>query len=433
MSDKWVEEICGPQNDIMSRVLGYNGSKKYIHRDEWKEEKIYEEFDDKLEKDLEDYRTMLENEHREFEEKINNNNGFIDEKTLGSALIEMISYQSTESSVNLKIEGFQNNPNNTIDFCIIKNEIDIIRDIYLEIYLGESIFELSLEQKYALIDTKISLNVGSRRIIYSSILDCIFFNIISGRNIKENDNVIQIPIFNFDTFELEPNKKIGLYVLALALNIDVHLHFDIFNSCLRNFKYKLLVNGTVIHDRIDLFNKIRYSNKEYMRLNSQYIKYHASNNNYICKMFINHVVKCILIYFAPDASLPKEYESTNNITDDNTDNMSSVKSIKISTNNKIILDFEGDDLLDFEIFGIKIYLLPLCKEFSDWERIYECFKKVHKKISVYGINFSMLSKASLEVKLDDYLQNNNTILVLSAIYFDAVRFWNGMLVGLIPN
>jgi hypothetical protein len=111
------------------------------------------------------------------------------------------------------------------------------------------------------------------------------------------------------------------------------------------------------------------------------------------KIKFDHIIKAILIYFSTQTEMTDESKPL-------------IQSIMLSgkdgNKDRDIMEFNTDDILDFEIFGIKIYILPLCKEFSDWERIYETFRNpdnVLKKLSSSGINFKIISRIAGNIYL----------------------------------
>jgi hypothetical protein len=302
-------------------------------------------------------------------------------------------------------------------YKIPRNMIDILKDIYLEIELDDSLFELSSEQKYELFDTYVNLCCGGKLVTSNKILSCIFSNIISGRNIKYDNNIIQIPLFNFDTFVCQFYDIIGLPVVALIYH-DIEIQIPIIKQSIKKFKYKIVANGFVCSTAIR--NKIldtigKCTTIECVMIESQNEVYNVKSSTQKNILYFNHIIKCILVYFIPEKDTYADQDFSPNI-----------ESIKLHTRYKEILDFVADDLLDIEIFGIKIYLIPLCKEFSDWERIHECFKKVHKNISVSGINFSRLDEISIELNLNISSGYN---IVYNALNLNSCAIVHGMMVN----
>jgi hypothetical protein len=78
----------------------------------------------------------------------------------------------------------------------------------------------------------------------------------------------------------------------------------------------------------------------------------VNNNTTKYKLSFDRVVKYILIYFTPSENV--DFWQMN-------ENYPYVCKATLYLNGKNTLEFENEDLLDFEIFGIKVYLLPLCK------------------------------------------------------------------------
>jgi hypothetical protein len=54
-----------------------------------------------------------------------------------------------------------------------------------------------------------------------------------------------------------------------------------------------------------------------------------------------------------------------------------------------------DDLLYFNTFGIKIYIVPFCKEFTSWKNIYCCFS------DSFNYKLKCVNVHDLEIECDD--------------------------------
>ena len=161
------------------------------------------------------------------------------------------------------------------------------------------------------------------------------------------------------------------------------------NNKIKHFNYKLIVNGLVYNNKER--RHLAITLYEHILLQNQHDNNPILDNNKY-KLWLNHIVKYIMIYFTPTKDI-NFWQMT--------ENYPLINKVSLHINNSELLEFENEDLLDFEIFGIKIYMLPLCKEFSDFENINETFKNPLKLLSSSGINFSCIDEAYFEIDLEN--------------------------------
>ena len=271
-------------------------------------------------------------------------------------------------------------------------------------------------------------------------ITCIFNQLCSGKNIKQDNNIIIIPLFNFDTFidnkgivynhqDHKPTifdnnlpekyKYNGLPAILLIYHY-IQICIEMTDQYIKTLKFSIICNGNnynVDHIKYHLkYNVIGYDLKPY-------ISFLLMENNIIRekintkhKLDLNYITKAILIYFSP-----LSYQSN--------DQIPIIEKIILSSKEIDLLYFEANDLLDIEIFGIKIYVLPLSKEFSDWEHIRETLDStgnVLKKLSSSGINFSVINDLYLNIFFYNDLESNNYITNICGINLNILRIGRGM-------
>jgi hypothetical protein len=375
--------------------------------DRWNEDLMIE---DNLEKELEEFREYEEDEQREFEHNIYYNSGISDiiSNDFICAKSPHEGYQDIRngidmSNISLKIGGYKPiKHDGDVDFCFdFYNSMNFITDIYLEIKMPESFLDLTEKQKYVLLDTLITLNISKKQINRSYMLSCIFNQICSGRNIKQHNNIIQIPIFNFDTFKTKINK--GFPTRQCKSVHSVFLTIKIYEyEYLKNLNFSLIVNGIVV----DSYMKKQDMNNKFLVLSSEHDHWEVSKRYYDTEELfsakyeiyfncIDFVAKCILFYYIPDLH----------------DDAPEIHSIKLLSDNKEIISYDVNELLNFEIFDIKIYCVPLCKEFSNFEQIHKLFQNNCKNISSNGIIFSKLGKKiEMQINFDKLSQGGHNII-----------------------
>jgi hypothetical protein len=371
----------------------------------WKKDIIE---NDMIEKELEEFRNYEENEQRDFENNVYYNteipDDFIYEKNTGDGIIDIINGMDT-SNVSLKY-GCRKISEYFREFYFDARTMNFITDIYLEVVMPESSLDLSEKQKYALFVTFVTFGTKNNTIEFNTVLSCIFNQICSGRNIKQNNNIIQIPIFNFDTL------RTGFHLGLPVDTYDNHQHiinltFYNGHEYLKDFEFSIIVNGIIANNTIrNQSGKDIKNNNKFLILAGQWSHWKVSElfygklvSNYRIMSGKSSIVKCISFCHIPNF----QYDEPE------------INSVSLISDKKEIIRFDINELLDFNIFGVKIYCMPLCKEFSDWNEIYRLFKNNH--ISSDGLDFSKLGEnIELQINFDKPSQMDD-ILIYCGIGF----------------
>jgi hypothetical protein len=379
------------QNIFFAKLLNdSNKTGTYINRNQWKEEILYN--DDLINDDLEE--SLNDN-------ILNYDNNFIEERNINEGVFDLfLGYKV--SNVSMKFEPktkTKTKTKNQYKFEILRC-FDVITDIYLEIELDNSLYELTTIEKYSILKAKMEFTIGGSIIETSQLLTCIFNQICNGYNIKEDNNIIQIPIYNFNTlidktYNIKGFPSIAVQWCALYFTLCI-------DDNIKHFNYKLVVNGLVYKNKERRW--LAQKNHEYIVLQNQENSYEI-NNNVLFKLCFNHIIKYILVYFSPIDNINclqmnEDYPLINKAT--------------LYVNDENTLEFEGEDLLDFEVFGIKIYMLPFCEELSNFENIYKTFQNPLKILSSSGINFSCLGKVSIGIDFDNISINKYKINIIGS-------------------
>ena len=372
-----------------------------------------------LEKELELSRNNLENEKLEFEKNLILDNktmledDFIREDEYNKLYDLIISKEDVKYAPtffyidNPKINGNQTKYN----FTITRNA-DTYTSIYLELHFDRYFDDLSTKDKYTLLNANVTLEIGGSEIITLNLLTCIFYSICHGGNIKQENNSIQIELFNFNTLINDFYRKTphGIPIISLQYHeIRINISLD---KPIDNINMKLLING--IFQDTSLRRDLCVNQHEFLIFtNNKIINKNDTNNIHIDYFY----TKFFLIYFIPNDDyiddlfieypeitdtylMKKQYKNTNEIT-------------KWST----------DDILSFEIFGIKIYVLPMSRDLSTWEYIAETMKDPLNKMSLNNIRYTGYESYYLDI--DTTIDESFNIMV-NEIKPNILNISNGM-------
>lgn len=382
--------------DIRNRIFSSFLKNKDKYDLNWME-KINDE--SSLERELEIEKNNLENNKINFENEISILNKTDLEKDFIEAdqynkLIDLVFNENIINHVSTFYYCYPNIKETNI-FKITRNA-DTITKIYLELEF-DSIFEdISLSDKLNLLDGKVKLIIGGVEIFTCSILTCIFNAICTGHNIKCNNNIIQIPLFIFNTL-IDFNIP-GLPLISLKYH-EVEISIKLKNK-IENMTWKLLVHGIYLRDskRTDL---VKFINEFIIFQNSIY---QQKIIDYLQKINIKYFhTKFILVYFTPIENRDDLFNEYPEI-------------IEASLTTKKNIFWDSDNILSFEIFGIKIYVLPLSKDMSTWEKIQESLTNPIEKMSFNDIaDYDIF--LNIEITLSDnfYITVNEIVPNILAI------------------
>jgi len=400
----------------LESFIGKNGKKIEIR--EWKE-KIFEELSFDLEKELEKSNEQLERLNSDFEENLKYNervnNELIDtelswkdavENTINGEDIVDYSFEINEyvaSKVKYATEKSQIDGKRAV-FTITKL-VDSIKNIFLQIELPNEFEELSISEKMKILNTTCQLEIGGILIDNKDIINCLFLQICNGERIYHQDKIVQIPLFDFSTFQNNGN-YLGLPLIALQFHsIKVILHN------IPDYKISLIVNGFLLKNQIR--RELSLNEQYYLTvLTSSYLSY-ACKSSY--NLGFNWISKFFLIYFEPKYRENQE---------DFISNYPELENVELYLNNILYHRFEEDDILSMEIFGIKIYILPLSEEVSTFEKISETFSDPLKYLTISSINCSRIDK--IELKYNALNDSEDNIIHIKNICFNFYHIRNGM-------
>lgn len=359
--------------------------------------------------------------------------------------LENFVYDPTMNSQNIiyDLESKQ-----TQEIMILRN-YDVLSKIYLEAEFDEfqTFNDLSLVDKYDLLNTKISLYIGNNLIHESNILAGIFCLISSGLNLKNDSNKIQFPIIDFTmmktmksfsdesifykidfhnlrnlkevtdlllddlnkkNFDSDNNKNLGLRddekgLFLVGLNYSaVKIQINFLNdNVFKNIKFKLIAQGKFLSS--EKRNDVAFCAHENLFLCSQF---KIANDIYTLQdKECGNFIKAIILYFIPTNTDYVEYPR--------------IKFIRIRCNwtfDKQLLNenetmYCAEDLLEMDIFDINFLVLPLSKDFSSWKNINNALTEPQKYMSndmfcVYN-NFTV--EIEYENKPDDFILHYNLL------------------------
>lgn len=381
------------ERKLLTQLL--NKECKYNKKDDWEELFITE---NNLERELENHRFQMENEQNEFEKNMrtNINPDFFEETTndyiydLGLGKIQILEpdyllsesrggkiYSFSKCGLELKEVRFT-----------LTNGMDVVNKIYLELELDFD--ELSKEEKVLfLMNTTIELRIGGSTIDKGLLLSLLFYQICSGEKINYKDGKIQIPIYNFNSFTNNSTNVSGLPLIGLCYSL---VCFYIRTPLkLKRSEMRLIVIGNCYENTIRR-NLVNYGNRSsFLMIQNQYTGADKCQPGFQCKhrLNYNHIVKCILFYFSSE---------DDDIISPN------IETVKISHNKYSPIVYNEDEILSFEIFDIKIYLVPFSKDFSSWEKINETLSNP-KDMLIEGTSFGRLDTSTIEIETDERMDD----------------------------
>jgi hypothetical protein len=364
MNEDYLETT--PSHDFIIKMF----NSKYIKRDDWKEQKyLNNDFDD--------------NDYNDYNDGISNNN---------------------YNDVQLMLEPCLYSDKKYCKFQLDDYSIDVIDNIYLEMDAP------NFENKYDLLQMVIKLSVGGSVIYDSTLLTCIFNQIASSKNIEEYEDKIRIPILNFDTYYDKKHDMRGFPIKHLQWHaVKIILYYP------NNDLFRLIINGKQYeNDIMIMIRNNRYDN--IVLINTIFKEELNKLNKYI--LSLNLINKFILIFIEEN-----EYNEENIFT-----YTPIINKIILNCDKQDVLDFTDDDLLDIEIFGIKIYVLPMCSEFSDWESIREVYRNPIKNLTGNGINFSKIDNTYLQIEFENnYYNKDNYKINFISVSLNITRMMSGMM------
>lgn len=435
MGDIWLKAAYGAQNEYIKDFLKKKPRKDcYASKEERIKEKEYELLEDDLEKELEMSRIQMECEVNDFEKSLNKKdkldyNEFLNENSFADTVNQLLWHENKYMDYTTKFD--LNKVTEEKDNMIQKYEskitlnMDIINNIFLEIELDESFTDLTSEEKYAILDSDVELVIGGSTIDKSKILSCLFIQLCSGQKINEKENRIQIPIYDFNSLWFtskngEKEKYGNLKGLPLISMIFSQLKINLFvPKILNKFKMNLVLHGKII-DAIDRSNLVRGQDLQFIIFQNKILEHKEKYYNNI-KLNFNNLSKFMLIYFKP-----KVFTNTNFW--DLSLEYPELEYAKLVFHGLSIfsLDFsdKDDEILSFEFFGIKIYLLPYSNDIDTWEKIKESFENIYENFNHNFINFSRLDHVKLNLDISGNKENFD--IIINNINFNIIQIIGGM-------
>ena len=293
------------------------------------------------------------------------------------------------TSIDIYFPKIKNNENKTIrTSTIIPRNGDVLNTIYLEItlpdgcelsidnskrnnlsktnYFGSDFNNLSLQEKFALFNINLDLQIGGVTIWKNTLLSNLFTLICTNINIKSDSNKIQIPIFDFSMmkttkqtsslFDYEKGfSQVGLQYHEMRINMDIETNITKFMKC------KYIIKGRQLES--DKRQFLVKTAQEYCIMLSSH---EESDNLEFYNLQSCLGMKTLIIYFEPKNDDYIDYPKIN--------------FIEVIQDDIIIL-IEQEDLLELEMFDTNMIVLPLTKEFNSWKNINNFYENPHKYMS----------------------------------------------------
>jgi hypothetical protein len=381
-------------------MSGYNSIMKYytLQNDDRYSDNLV---DDKL--DFEDEINNIDNINRQYL-----NLEIDDSQLIGNENNGLLNAIFNEEN-NKNISVYQlNNKDLQQVIHIYKTKENIINKIYLEIELEENTTfdEISNTTKIKLFETLINFTIGGANVIKSTILTNLFMLFSQDINMKQEGNIIQIPILDFNMTKTEkinlkehesgfPNSS--LFCHDVGLNITFKT-----TELFKYMKFNIKVCGRYLIRKMERYiNSIAH---EYIFLMS----FHDSDDN-MENISISYSLeaKCIIIYFIP-------------LNDDYID-YPQIESIEIYKDGNIYI-IESSELLYMELFDIIYTVIPLSDDFASWKNINRTLKNPHKYLTSNGMSYE--NKFKLHINYS--LKPTNFVLNYNVVIPNIFRIISGM-------
>lgn len=380
----------------------------FISKDKWSENIMNSCFEDNLEYELEEWKNKSNNEIYEFENNLSNNkidnSEFLENISITTSLFDLCTNNSKSSPTIFEILPEKinyKNANYTHNFYI-KNLCDSIMSVYLEIEFPNSFHFLTISELLDILNINFELWISNTLINKKNIITALMNELCCGNNILENENTIQIPIYNF--IKQFNSSNFGFIYIGNYVNFQFNIPESI-----NHFKYKLIVNGLLI----DMNEREKYfTNTFNFPIFQNYSFTHKiteSLNKF--RLFFDNQSKCFLINFNP---IDKNISSDELLL-----SYPIITNIKLFVDDIKIIEYDSSELLDFNFFSIKIYVVPFAKEFGSWESILKLMKNEITEDNLNGINFSKYNNVVLHVELENH--NNNFDIKITNISLNIIR------------
>lgn len=407
-SSEYIKSLSSDGSaDIAARL---HLKKKYNnkYKKDWNsDDDIFSE--EHLERELKESLEWQENEQLQFEKTLNSSheiNNMLEETNYMDSLLELIKSNET-SYCNYYIQATTIYQNQHV-FDMWRYG-DIIQKIILEIELPEYFDDMTMQDKFDIFNSSFQWISGGTTIIGNSLLVCLFNLICCGEKINKNDNKIQIPLLNFMTFVNSDNKTgfplISMQYTSTQIVITGNLH---------NFKLQLLVIYGMC--TCDFRRELAQQPHNYFILQAEKQDYPNLNGEInIVNLYFGRPSKFLLIYFKPKDDA--DYYQTHL-------DYPEINSIKIAIHSCEPIEYDRDEILSSEIFGINMFIVPFSEDVSTWENIYEVFKDPLNNMSPPEINFSRLDTVTLCI--DTSRPIDNYIMYITNIHTNDFRCVGGM-------
>jgi hypothetical protein len=364
----------------------------------WHEDNI-NEFEYELEKELNYDKKQMEIEKEEFENKINQSyefgNEYLNEKT-GIELLTDAIINNNASNGFTRLKGVKTTMNNLEYNFRLPRNVDVINKVYLCIKINDDELGINENIKNAILNSYIMFSVSDTYTDRIKISNALLQQIFTGDNIKEDteNNELQIPIYNFNYIKLNENLN-GLPVVSLVYSDVVFII-----KCLediQNTKLSLLIESSVLP------NKLRSQ----ISINKYIIMSLTTNiaNNYNRQIdeiplntnYIDNIAKYIMLSFY-------RYNDEDKINLQDIDiefariNFQWKKEYNTSEDNYI--EWESEEILTCDLWGNRVYLLPLSSDLSSWEKVNNTFTQpnVIESIDKTGLDFNKIKDLKLSIK-----------------------------------
>jgi hypothetical protein len=246
-------------------------------------------------------------------------------------------------------------------------KMDIIDKISIKIKLQNPIDKILLFGFYIRIQTQSGKEIVN--LLDTNLLDCSILSHLNDNNIEEYENTITIPLMQFNTLEHG-------YLYRKLSNKLIRVFFENATSstqiAIDNASVSIIFSGRKYYD----FNSLIESSKEifYNPIDIEwFFTPYIADGMKIKGFETENVIKFIILKLIKDTSNYDEFIS----------NQPTIEEVSIEYESRIPYIYDMKYMMQIELFGVNIYILPLYPEFTNINNILYYLRNSNNGIELY--------------------------------------------------
>ena len=386
MSEIMFEIAVAAQNKYKRK--GVNGDKSYIPQSEW-DDYYLEENRRQAEESLADWPSKLE---QELEAHARNMDDLRLPTNLGQA-ITLPGWSLFNACVSPDVEQRTVGPK-TGNRCSFSFAGDVDYIFNPTLVLNYSDVDLSLEQRLALLDIKVTCEQGGSEMHKCTLLTNTFFCHLLGDEMLESPGQLSIPLFFFRNFAFPIASTVYHEARILVDPLPADFEATLEYYCIKS-PHEIKLELMKPH--------------EYISLQTQCEQLTETRN----LSSFNHIVNFLMVRFSSTKA--------SNIYD-HISLQPNVSAMELTANElKPAVRYDAESLLEYEFMGIKVYVIPLSPVVMTKDLIAEYISR--DNLDMVGVNFSRLDQVELDADIDGELSDYD--IHVTAVNCNVMRTMDG--------